>query len=95
MIFWNWLTGRFDHGSGIAGALSPPDADINPATGLPMIGGIGGIDVAGNPFGHDLHRWHESSTTGASCAGDTLVSSGCSSTVSDAWSQSSWSGWDH
>lgn len=27
---------------------------INPATGLPMINGIGGVDVAGNPYGTDL-----------------------------------------
>lgn len=31
------------------------DFDINPATGLPMLnGGIGGFDVGGNPYGHDL-----------------------------------------
>lgn len=24
---------------------------INPATGLPMIGGMGGVDTSGNPFG--------------------------------------------
>ena len=29
---------------------------INPATGLPMVGGCGGVDVGGNPFGTDLHR---------------------------------------
>lgn len=49
---------------------------INPATGLPMMGGIGGIDVAGNPYGfdnddmhhhdsmshmHDQDDWHRSS----------------------------------
>lgn len=27
---------------------------INPATGLPMISGIGGVDGAGNPYGTDL-----------------------------------------
>ena len=92
---WNWINRMLDYGYGVAADCSPPQADSNPATGLPMIGGIGGIDVHGNPFGHDLHCWHESSTAGASCAGDTLVSTGCSSAVSDAWSQSSWSGWDH
>ena len=25
--------------------------DINPASGLPMVGGTGGVDVAGNPYG--------------------------------------------
>jgi hypothetical protein len=34
---------------------------INPATGLPMTGtGIGGVDVAGNPFGIDLRRHDDS-----------------------------------
>lgn len=27
------------------------DMLVNPATGLPMIGGYGGVDAAGNPFG--------------------------------------------
>ena len=31
---------------------------INPATGLPMINGIGGVDVAGNPYGADLSSDH-------------------------------------
>ncbi len=31
------------------------ETTINPATGLLMVGGIGGVDVAGNPFGSDLH----------------------------------------
>ncbi len=26
---------------------------INPASGLPMIGGITGVDIAGNPYGWD------------------------------------------
>ncbi|MGR5501984.1 hypothetical protein ACQKP3_14730 [Vibrio sp. DNB22_10_4] len=26
---------------------------INPATGLPMVGGIGGLDTMGNPYGYD------------------------------------------
>ncbi|MGF1748476.1 hypothetical protein [Vibrio cionasavignyae] len=29
------------------------DNAINPATGLPMVGGFGGVDVEGNPFGTD------------------------------------------
>lgn len=42
---------------------------INPASGLPMLGGFGcgggyccgGVDVAGNPYGTDLHAGHDSS----------------------------------
>lgn len=30
-----------------------PYLSVNPANGLPMIGGMGGIDVAGNVFGMD------------------------------------------
>lgn len=32
--------------------------EINPATGLPMTGGIGGVDMAGNPYGVDLDDHH-------------------------------------
>jgi len=33
-------------------AFKPPAIRINPASGLPMIGGgIGGVDVGGNTFG--------------------------------------------
>lgn len=34
-------------------------SDINPATGLPMIGGIGGIDAGGSPYGFDSHSFHD------------------------------------
>ena len=30
--------------------------DINPATGLPLIGETN-VDVGGNPYGTDLHSW--------------------------------------
>ncbi len=33
---------------------SCPTTEINPATGLPMTGGFGSVDVAGNPYGVDL-----------------------------------------
>ncbi len=29
---------------------------INPVDGMPMIGGMGGLDVLGNPYGVDLHH---------------------------------------
>lgn len=59
--FWNWLGGvahdTYDSDLGTMG--SPHDShccDINnPATGLMMIGGCGGVDTAGNPYGTDLH----------------------------------------
>ena len=55
-------------------------ATINPANGLPMIGGIGGMDVGGNAYGisHDIF---ESSTSGmlfGSCSSfSDLFSSSC------------------
>lgn len=57
-----WLS-RIEWGEGEAFADRTSADDIpqvNPATGLPMIGsGIAGVDVQGNPFGTDLHRWHD------------------------------------
>jgi hypothetical protein len=32
---------------------SVSDTEINPASGLPMVGGIGGVDIEGNPYGTD------------------------------------------
>ncbi|KXF83275.1 hypothetical protein [Enterovibrio coralii] len=34
--------------------LKDTDLDINPATGLPIVSGIGSVDVGGNPYGIDL-----------------------------------------
>ncbi len=30
--------------------------DINPASGLPMVGGCCGVDVSGNPYGTDFRQ---------------------------------------
>ncbi len=45
MGIWNWLFG---------GDMPPAAPNLNPATGLPMLGGISGVDVGGNPYGVDL-----------------------------------------
>ncbi len=58
--FTNWLFGN-------AGSSTTPTTmatedsitHINPATGLPMIGGLGGVDSMGNPYGTDLHSHHD------------------------------------
>lgn len=39
--------------------------DINPASGLPMIGGCGGLDVQGNSYGTDFHNDDFSSGLGS------------------------------
>lgn len=56
MGIWNRICGFF--GIGADDHLSSPGGgcDINPATGLPMIDGIGGVDVGGSPFGSDIHE---------------------------------------
>ena len=69
MGIWNWLFGgdmapaTSDHHVVVA------PMDINPATGLPMLGDCGGVDVCGNPYGMDLHQssGHSSSGFGGGC----------------------------
>lgn len=53
MGIWNSICGFF--GIGIEGSPNHVSCDINPATGLPMIDGCGGVDVGGNPFGTNMH----------------------------------------
>lgn len=46
---------------------------INPANGLPMIDGAGGIDIEGNPFGTDLsHDYSGSLETDCGWSSDML-----------------------
>lgn len=49
-------------GSGYGSSFSD-DFAINPANGNPMVGGIGGLDIAGNPFGTDFSNDHMTSST--------------------------------
>jgi hypothetical protein len=59
-----WFGSVFGSGASVQGAGQGGLTDhpsVNPATGLPM---TGGIDVLGNPFGVDLnppHRWDHGS----------------------------------
>lgn len=67
MSFWKSILGWFSFGydstaSPAAPALDDTYCTINPATGLPMVGGCGGVDVGGNPYGmdpmhHDTDTW--------------------------------------
>lgn len=62
MAFWRWFDEHFrslSDGSSTHDPTILDDHRINPATGLPMIGGVGGHDVAGNSYGQSsstLHR---------------------------------------
>lgn len=61
-----------DDQSSIADSCSSSDEIIlNPATGLIMVNGVGGIDVAGNPYGVDLS--HDVSYFSADEHHDTLI----------------------
>ncbi len=69
---------------------------INPASGLPMVDGTCGVDVAGNPYGFDntssLSSLHDDSWAGSSTSLDDSWSSS-SSSMDDSWSSAS-SSWD-
>lgn len=41
-----------------------PVMDLNPANGLPMIAGIGSVDMMGNAFGTDIHQSYHGVDTG-------------------------------
>lgn len=57
----------FDEGLQPGGAAPHPFMDINPATGLPMVDGIGSVDVMGNVYGMDNHFQNAGMDMG--CAG--------------------------
>ena len=62
-----WQVDVYDPGHLLHGAQAPRGSDdapvINPATGLPMVGGIGGYDLSGHVYGtgfedDTLMDWH-------------------------------------
>ena len=54
-VIYNGVLGS---NTGLVGANSLDDFAINPANGNPMVGGIGGLDIGGNPFGTDFSNDH-------------------------------------
>lgn len=71
--FFDWLSwGGDDTFAGsqetMVGTPPPCYCEVNPATGLPMLGGCAGVDVAGNPYGANLsqHDHWPSCDTGTS-----------------------------
>jgi len=91
MGFLRWFTDNFtvqwnddypdQRDSGIAS--DGHDVVVNPATGLPMINGIGSVDVAGNPFGTDMNQ----SDTHSALSDDTFGSAfdtTCGSGIDDS-----------
>jgi hypothetical protein len=49
MSWWNDLFGFFGSSS-----TTDDSCAVNPANGLPMVGGCAGLDIEGNPYGCDL-----------------------------------------
>lgn len=49
-----------------ANSFHDSSCDINPANGLPMVGGCGGVDVEGNPYGTDWSHHDDWGTSGNS-----------------------------
>lgn len=82
---FGWLS------SGNMGDSSPdsvPSQDetctTNPATGLPMVSGWGGVDVGGNPYGMNLHdNWTHSTSWDSSSSDSNNWDSGISSSWDD------------
>ena len=62
MSIFSWFAGLFSEESAGMGTGTGTDpiinevngSTINPANGLPMVGGEGGVDIEGNPFGTDF-----------------------------------------
>lgn len=89
----DWTRGRQSR----ARRRAQEERAINPATGLPMIGGIGGLDVDGNAYGSSADEdWHDSSSSSddwhsSSSSSDDWASSSFSD---DSWSSTSSNSWD-
>lgn len=84
--------------SGSPDWLDGPRTEINPATGLPMVGGIGGLDVMGNPWGVDLHSsddlYDHTGFASSSAFDDELLGMGSGAGLGDSFS-SSFDSFDH
>jgi hypothetical protein len=57
MSIFNWFSNLFESTDAHAkiGYIEPAQLEdaINPANALPMIGGMEGVDIEGNPYGSD------------------------------------------
>lgn len=100
MSLWNtfldWLGSSSDMGETVnddfgASSSDIHGCDINPASGLPMVGDCGGLDVAGNPYGTNLHSDSWSSPSSDFCD-DSWSSSSLDS--SSSWDGGTGSSWD-
>ena len=75
MSFWGSLLGWLGSSDSATGS-DDAGCTINPASGLPMVGGCGGVDVEGNPYGTDLHSDATSNISDDSSGMDSMFNSG-------------------
>ncbi len=99
MSFWSGLFGWLDSSDPATGSHNDSACSINPANGLPMVGGCGGFDIEGNPYGTDLHSDTPSVFSDDSCGMDSTLNTGSEdmfSSFDDSSSSSfsSFSSWD-
>lgn len=70
MGIWRWIFGGPDSTSNMMLDVDMPSLIqpwVNPATGLPMVGGdTFGVDVGGSPYGSNLHDSGSCSDMGSS-----------------------------
>jgi len=88
MGMFSWFNDFFDSsGSGADIDAHSCTPGINPATGLPMMDCSNTIDVAGNPFGVDLH--HDTTPISDSFSSTSISDDISSSSMfDDSWSSS-------
>ncbi|AMO56229.1 hypothetical protein GZ77_05300 [Endozoicomonas montiporae] len=89
MGLFNWLTRFFtgernDTRSHSYSSATDDFPTVNPATGLPMVNGIGSVDVGGNPFGTDLSARYHDELSISHFDNDSLSSSLGSSSINPA-----------
>ena len=73
MSLWTFLFGPNDSSS-VGFSNTTNTHTINPANGLPMIDGIGSLDVAGNVFGTDASITSSLSDMNLSISNDSVFS---------------------
>ena len=71
MSLWTFLFGTNDNSS-VDFSNTTSITNINPANGLPMIDGIGSVDVAGNVFGTDANNALSHSDLTSSISNDSI-----------------------
>ena len=76
MNIWGWVFGGGNAPTSSDNNLARAPMDMNPATGLPMLGDCGRVDVGGNPFGMDLRQTGDHSSPDFGSGFDTGASLG-------------------